>query len=96
MISDSDKQRLNKSLSHITYERVTLREQGIIEWSIKDTILPLLDPCEEFLQHLIDTFLQEENAADKQRASRRIERIRILRDIINTYPEPVHPVLSTI
>jgi hypothetical protein len=96
MISDSDRQRLNKSLSHITYERVALREQGTIEWPIKDTLLPLLDPCEEFLQHLIDTFLQEEKAAYKQEASLRIEYIKSLRRVINTYPEPVHPVLRTI
>jgi len=89
-ISKDYRSRLNKSLSHITYARVAFKSQGKRPWPIKDTVLPLLDPCEEFLQHLIDRFLQKDNEADRRKAARRIEHVRELRQIINTQPESPH------
>lgn len=90
-ISEGYRRRLNKSLSHITYTRVALRARREMKWPIKDTLLPLLDPCEAFLQHLIDSFLQEGDAEAKQEASRCIEYIESLKHIINTRPQPRHP-----
>lgn len=89
-ISKIYRDRLNKSLSHMTYARVAFKAQGKREWPIKDTVLPLLDPCEEFLQHLIDTYLQKDNQVDRGRAAYRIGHIKKLRHIINTHPEPPH------
>jgi hypothetical protein len=53
-IKDPYPQMLNKFLAHITYERYQHRSQ---EWPLADTVLPVLDALEKFLQHLINNYL---------------------------------------
>lgn len=53
-LKDPYPKRLNKLLAHITYERYQHRCQ---EWPLADTVLPVLDTLETFLQHLINDYL---------------------------------------
>jgi hypothetical protein len=90
-ISNHYQERLNKTLAHITYARVQLRLDGKTKWLLKDTVLPLLDPCEEFLQYLIDKYLKKDDVQNINISAYLIARIKELRNKINALTsEPKH------
>lgn len=85
-LSQRDKERLNKALAHIAYERVEYRSQNQMDWPLKTTLLPILVPCEEFLQYLIDKFLRKEDDKAKEELTRLLADIRMLMDAIRQLP----------
>jgi hypothetical protein len=69
-ISDQDKQRLNKALAHITYERVKYRLQDNMYWPPQTTLLPLLIQCKEFVEHLLTQYPLEGDEQSRARLER--------------------------
>lgn len=74
-ISKFDKERLNKALAHITYERITYRSQHNMVWPYDTTLRPVLLVCQKFLEHLRDGFLKDQEGEDKETVIRLLSEI---------------------
>jgi hypothetical protein len=73
-ISDQDRQRLNKAVAYMTYERNRYRLLDDMYWLSHFTLLPLLIRCKEFVEYLLTQYPLEEEYRDRlERLLRRVQ-----------------------
>jgi hypothetical protein len=73
-ISDQDRQRLNKAVAYMAYERNRYRLPDDMYWLSHFTLLPLLIRCREFVEYLLTRYPLEEGYRDRlERLLRRVQ-----------------------
>jgi len=74
-INERDRERLNKALAHITYERIRYRSGNDVDWPLQTTLLPVLAVCGGFAEYLIRSFLKEDDIQTRAKSADILHRV---------------------